>query len=636
MEETMRKEEEKRKRLAEEREREAERLRKQKEKEERARLEREAREKERKVGTSCGREKRFPNPCAQEKEEKERLAKEAKERQQREEKARKAAEEEARKEKARKEKEEREVKEKEAQAAAQAQAAARLAAQQQAAAKKNAAIASQQQQQVKGPKAARVPATRQKSNTPRSSTPAANLVQPSAAAPVVTPSLASASNKTGPSARPPVANNAIRPNVPPLAMQGSQGMPQQAHMNQSVPPQMMPPMFSPSGSMQHMHNMPPSFVNGNMPHSANRQNMYNPQGMHAKGGPSSVGQNPFPPQGPAFASPRHMMNNPGAASGYNPSFGQAGINPSTNFGNAAPGQPSQVMSPEGRNASEQSAPSPFDLNVVGGMRTLGLGHPAKMSGKPTEDVFSPATSIGQSVPLRSHSDQTTPVLTATTPDFRSAFSRPDPIGPIEPIGRPRIANGFDTIDESAPLTGALRKPSPPVTSGQALGSAALSAGAEEVKDIPAPRRVSNTAALGGTWAPPSLSTSTSWGPSPFAMTPGAGIWGGSTTTSQVDAPHWPTGGSTNNSPFGKGKMASTASQQSTLTRGFNPVISGGVAPEPPSSTSAFFSPMQTHHSALPTLNPFGPPGQTPQLQQQSVHHTQHQPGQPQQPQQRLL
>lgn len=356
--------------------------------------------------------------------------------------------------------------------------------------------------------------------------------------------------------------------------------------------------------------------------------------MHSKGVPP-VGQNPFPSQVPGFVSPRHMMNNQAGASGFNAAFGQVGMNPVGTFGNLAPGQQSQVMSPEGRN--EQPAPSPFDLNIVGGMRTLGLGHPGKMSGKPAEDVFSPATSIGQSLPLRSqNSDQTTPVLTATTPDFRSVYSRPDPIGPIEPIGRPRVVNGFDTIEESAPSVATSRKSSPPVTAGQALGSAALSAGAEEVKDIPAPRRVSNTAGLGGTWAPPSLSTSTSWGPSPFAMAPGAGIWGGSTTTSQVDTPHWPTGGSTNSSPFGKGKMASSTSQQSTLTRGFNPVISGSAAPEPPSSSSAFFSPMQTHHTAVPSHNPFGPPGQTPQLQQQSVHHMQHQQSQPQQPQQRLL
>lgn len=378
--------------------------------------------------------------------------------------------------------------------------------------------------------------------------------------------------------------------------------------SQTAPP-MMPPVFSPSGSMQHMHNMP-SFVNGNMP----RQNLY-PQGMHLKGAPA--GQNPFPSQVPGFNAPRHMPVNGAAAPGYNVPF----MNP---VGSFSAGQP-PIMSPEGRNG-ESSAPSPFDLNIVGGMRTLGLGHPGKLSGKSTEDVFSPATSVSQTLPLR---DQTTPVLTATTPDFRSVYSRPDPIRPIEPIGRPRVANGFETIDEAAPSTS--RKSSPPV-SGQALGSAALSAGAEEVKDIPAPRRVSNTAGLGGTWAPPSLSTSASWGPSPFAMAPGAGIWGGSTTTPQVDTPHWPTGSSANSSPFGKGKMPTPTPQQSTLTRGFNPV---GTGSEPPSSSSAFFSPMQTHHTALPSHNPFGPPGQTSQLQQQSVHHSQHQQNQLQQPQQRL-
>jgi hypothetical protein len=398
-----------------------------------------------------------------------------------------------------------------------------------------------------------------------------------------------------------------------------------------------------------MHNMPPLYVNGNMPHNGGnaRQNVFNPHAMHLKGVPSPGVQNPFPQQVPGFGAPRHnmSMNSPAAAPGFNMPFGQqVGMNPVNSFTPAVPagGQTmaSQALSPETRSATEQGAPSPFESNLVGGMRTLGIGHPGKLGGKSADDVFSPATSIGQTLPLRSQSsDQTTPQLTATTPDFRSNFARPDPIGPIEPIGRPRIVNGFETIDEATTVESSGRKSGAALGApGPALGSAALSAGAEEVKDIPAPRRVSNTAALGGTWAPPSLSASTSWGPSPFAMAPGAGIWGGSTTTSQVDTPHWPTGSSANSSPFGKSKMTALPnSAQSTLTRGFNPVTSA-VEPPPTSSSSAssafFSSPMQAHHNTqqLPlNNNPFGPPGQTSQQPQQ--HHAQNQA---QQPQQRLI
>jgi len=399
-----------------------------------------------------------------------------------------------------------------------------------------------------------------------------------------------------------------------------------------------------------MHNMPPLYVNGNMPHNGGnaRQNVFNPHPMHLKGAPSPGVQNPFPQQVPGFGAPRHNMpmNSPAAAPGFNMPFGQSvGMNPVTSFSPAVQvgGQnmSSQALSPETRSATEQGAPSPFESNIVGGMRTLGLGHPGKIGGKSVEDVFSPAISIGQTLPLRSQSsDQTTtPQLTATTPDFRSSFARPDPIGPIEPIGRPRVVNGFETIDEATTTLETINRKSGALSApGPALGSAALSAGAEEVKDIPAPRRVSNTAALGGTWAPPSLSASTSWGPSPFAMAPGAGIWGGSTTTSQVDTPHWPTGSSANSSPFGKSKMTALPnSGQATLTRGFNPVTSAAEPPTSSSTTSsAFFSPMQSHHNTqLPVnSNPFGPPGQTSQQPpQQSVHHAQNQA---QQPQQRLI
>lgn len=165
----------------------------------------------------------------------------------------------------------------------------------------------------------------------------------------------------------------------------------------------------------------------------------------------------------------------------------------------------------------------------GSMRDHGGRFPGDVMYMPTPNSdprFASMTSPLVKPPMPHTSQHTTPILTATLPDFRPAASlRHEPIGPIQPIGRPRPHAPGDVSHESnAP--GLPRKANlapPPV--GQVLGSAALSSGDDEVI-MPAPRRVSHTAAAPGqTWGPAGSNMSApSWNGPAFGGSPSS-IWG---------------------------------------------------------------------------------------------------------------
>jgi len=131
---------------------------------------------------------------------------------------------------------------------------------------------------------------------------------------------------------------------------------------------------------------------------------------------------------------------------------------------------------------------------------------------------------GSPIAVRLSGPTSTPMLLPH--EAQTTLRSPGPIGPIQPIGRPRPTLSTGHADMHAEFNAkpsSNRKPSPPA-SGQTLGSAALSSGDDDVI-IPAPRRVSHTTGvLGQSWnSSPAGIPSPHWNSS-FAVVP-TPIWG---------------------------------------------------------------------------------------------------------------
>jgi hypothetical protein len=169
-----------------------------------------------------------------------------------------------------------------------------------------------------------------------------------------------------------------------------------------------------------------------------------------------------------------------------------------------------------------------------------LGNPlaSGRSSRPQADgQYSATYADGSPIALRLSGPTSTPML--LTHEVQTTLRSPGPIGPIQPIGRPRptLSSGHtDLHAEFSAKPSSNRKPSPPA-SGQTLGSAALSSGDDDVI-IPAPRRVShNTGVLGQSWnSSPAGIPSPHWNSS-FAVAP-TPIWG-HTNLAPAGSHAWP-------------------------------------------------------------------------------------------------
>jgi hypothetical protein len=136
--------------------------------------------------------------------------------------------------------------------------------------------------------------------------------------------------------------------------------------------------------------------------------------------------------------------------------------------------------------------------------------------------------------------------TLTAQEANAPLRSPGPIGPIQPIGRPRPTNIAGQFDQNpdAPFNTSSTRLSSGLPKGQILGSAALSSGDDEVI-IPAPRRVSHsTGVLGQTWNSGPTLTNAHWNTT-FGVAP-APIWGRN-NLSPATSHAWPS--TTNPTPF---------------------------------------------------------------------------------------
>lgn len=556
---------------------------------------------------------------------------------------RRAAEEEARKQSALKDKEEREQRERDAQAAAHAQAAARLASQNKAAAAKSAALAAQQpkasknaqrqasssakaskqQQQQQASAAAAAPppvpttastagTAGQKSASGSSTTPTPASAAPVAASPLaanlspeapLSPARTMVNALPTPNIRAPVSGG--RSSTGPISM-GMPGMPPPG----TLPQQVFGTTTGPPSNMQQA----PYFNNGRiggMPGQAN--------------GPMMSGMNPSGPF-PSQAAPGTPVGNFANASGFGrpTPYGQMG-------GNLAPSSFGQSpISPNGGAGSRPSfndAAAGFDSSSS--TRAVGIGLPSsgKLANRMPESSFSAPSPIGANVPLRQASEGNTPITTSATPaggDYRHSSRLVDPIGPVEPIGRPRPSMPEDDMLVSASTS---RRSSPPPAVGKVLGSAALIDGDDDI--ILPSRRVSNTAALGSSWNAPgtAIGSGSGWNSSPFgvpasasSVTAGAGggggggggggIWGGSSLTPSASVPGWSTSGG----PFGAPSKFDSPPSKTAFDGALksSPGAPGHSALGAIGGRSAFAAPGAPGH-------PFGAPGLY-QQDQSGRHH----------------
>lgn len=160
-------------------------------------------------------------------------------------------------------------------------------------------------------------------------------------------------------------------------------------------------------------------------------------------------------------------------------------------------------------------------------------------GQVPEEGFPLALSIN-TAPSQHGGHRATPLL-VKTPDAQQVARTQDPIGPIQPIGRPRPSGSLPPHEQTIDYlshTPQERKSNVPEVD-RVLGSAALSSGDDEVV-IPTPRRVSHGHnALGTTWNAGSSMSTSHWGTA-FAATP-TPIWGRSSLS--PGAVHtWPVAG----------------------------------------------------------------------------------------------
>ena len=169
-----------------------------------------------------------------------------------------------------------------------------------------------------------------------------------------------------------------------------------------------------------------------------------------------------------------------------------------------------------------------------------LGNPlasGRSSRSPADGSYPANYADGSPIALRLSGPTSTPML--LPPDAQAPLRSPGPIGPIQPIGRPRptLSTGHADLHAETSAKPSSNRKSAALASGQTLGSAALSSGDDDVI-IPAPRRVShNTGVLGQSWnSSPSGIPSPHWNPS-FAVAP-TPIWGHSNLT-QAGSHAWP-------------------------------------------------------------------------------------------------
>jgi hypothetical protein len=158
-------------------------------------------------------------------------------------------------------------------------------------------------------------------------------------------------------------------------------------------------------------------------------------------------------------------------------------------------------------------------NTRGGAYVAGVTSHGQMA----ENAYPVMISPGIPAPIRQGVHHSGTMLAAPV-DALPVTRLQDPIGPIQPIGRPRPCGPPFPLEQPADHVGkpfSTRKAS--VSHDQVLGSAALSSGDDEVI-IPAPRRVSHGHnALGSKWNAGSQLSSPHWGAA-FAAAP-APIWG---------------------------------------------------------------------------------------------------------------
>lgn len=158
-------------------------------------------------------------------------------------------------------------------------------------------------------------------------------------------------------------------------------------------------------------------------------------------------------------------------------------------------------------------------NTRGGAYVAGVTSHGQMA----ENAYPVMISPGIPAPIRQGVHHSGTMLAAPG-DALPVTRLQDPIGPIQPIGRPRPCGPPFPLEQPADHVGkpfSTRKAS--VSHDQVLGSAALSSGDDEVI-IPAPRRVSHGHnALGSKWNAGSQLSSPHWGAA-FAAAP-APIWG---------------------------------------------------------------------------------------------------------------
>ena len=185
-------------------------------------------------------------------------------------------------------------------------------------------------------------------------------------------------------------------------------------------------------------------------------------------------------------------------------------------------------------AIHSSGTHPAVSSNVSGGSGIYASNPTAL-GQFTEATY-PSILSTNPAPLRHSGHHSAPLLVGST-ETHSIARLQDPIGPIQPIGRPRPSQHEQTVDHNGHSAQARTAHMP--SHDRVLGSAALSSGDDEVI-IPAPRRVSHSHnALGPSWPAGSSMSSSHWGTT-FAATP-APIWGRS-NLSPAAVHAWPAAG----------------------------------------------------------------------------------------------